>query len=337
MPRRISDYPDGFAGWNLVSSIGSIISVIATFVFLYIIYAQLVHGVLAGKDPWGISVPFSDILRINTNRNSDSIEWVLNSPPKVHAFVGLPVRSSLPGFRGLIKSVVGVSLGALTFDSWRIAKMEQKRVNHQSGLEAEINKLTNINYDKDIENNILKTKIEATTGRIQESQIEIGNLVKKSKSLVDQLKQSNLDSDKKVELTGDLSRTMERKSELLSRVADEVKSINDTFATKSMIGDDWFNITIFREFLSSLSAEQLGCLFNVIGLSLILVIINSIILIYFGNKIIEYMDLESKYPKLARFIKIRRKLIDKYIKFQTIYIYVLCIIWISVNVYMFFL
>jgi len=95
MPRRISDYPDGFAGWNLVSSIGSIISVIATFVFLYIIYAQLIRGILAGKDPWGISIPFSDILRINSSRSSDSIEWTLNSPPKVHAFIGLPIRSTI--------------------------------------------------------------------------------------------------------------------------------------------------------------------------------------------------------------------------------------------------
>ena len=37
MPRRISDYPDAFAGWNYVASLGSMISVIATLFFCYLI------------------------------------------------------------------------------------------------------------------------------------------------------------------------------------------------------------------------------------------------------------------------------------------------------------
>ena len=32
MPRRISDYPDAFAGWNLISSIGSIVSVVGNLI-----------------------------------------------------------------------------------------------------------------------------------------------------------------------------------------------------------------------------------------------------------------------------------------------------------------
>nr|YP_009529219.1 cytochrome c oxidase subunit I [Cladonia subtenuis]AXX76231.1 cytochrome c oxidase subunit I [Cladonia subtenuis] len=44
MPRRISDYADAFAGWNMISSFGSIISVIATFLFLQILYTQLTIG-----------------------------------------------------------------------------------------------------------------------------------------------------------------------------------------------------------------------------------------------------------------------------------------------------
>ena len=34
MPRRISDYPDAFTGWNLISSIGSIVSVVASLIIL---------------------------------------------------------------------------------------------------------------------------------------------------------------------------------------------------------------------------------------------------------------------------------------------------------------
>lgn len=37
MPRRISDYPDAFAGWNYIASIGSMVSVAATIFFFYLL------------------------------------------------------------------------------------------------------------------------------------------------------------------------------------------------------------------------------------------------------------------------------------------------------------
>jgi cytochrome c oxidase subunit I len=37
MPRRISDYPDGYAGWNSVISIGSFLTIISLLIFLYLI------------------------------------------------------------------------------------------------------------------------------------------------------------------------------------------------------------------------------------------------------------------------------------------------------------
>jgi cytochrome c oxidase subunit 1 len=52
MPRRISDYPDAFAGWNFTSSFGSIISVAATWLFLYILYVQLVEAKASQRYPW---------------------------------------------------------------------------------------------------------------------------------------------------------------------------------------------------------------------------------------------------------------------------------------------
>ena len=93
MPRRISDYPDAFAGWNLVSSYGSIISVIATFLFLHIVYLQLVHGKATSRYPWLIPQFYSDTLQTLQNRSYPSLEWGLSSPPKPHAFVSLPLQS----------------------------------------------------------------------------------------------------------------------------------------------------------------------------------------------------------------------------------------------------
>jgi cytochrome c oxidase subunit 1 len=37
MPRRIPDYPDSYALWNLVSSYGSVLSVISSLYFFYLV------------------------------------------------------------------------------------------------------------------------------------------------------------------------------------------------------------------------------------------------------------------------------------------------------------
>src|ERR671932_640732 len=43
MPRRYVDYPDAYAGWNLVSSIGSYISVAGTAVFLWMLVEEVMR------------------------------------------------------------------------------------------------------------------------------------------------------------------------------------------------------------------------------------------------------------------------------------------------------
>nr|YP_010042122.1 cytochrome c oxidase subunit 1 [Diaporthe nobilis]QPB69266.1 cytochrome c oxidase subunit 1 [Diaporthe nobilis] len=93
MPRRISDYPDAFAGWNLISSFGSIVSVVAAWLFLYIVYRQLLDGRVAVRNPWMVPQFYTDTLQALLNRSSPSLEWSLSSPPKPHAFVSLPVQS----------------------------------------------------------------------------------------------------------------------------------------------------------------------------------------------------------------------------------------------------
>ena len=105
MPRRISDYPDAFAGWNLISSFGSIISVVATWLFLYVVYVQLVEGKATTRYPWLTPQFYSDTLQTLLNRSYNSLEWALNSPPKPHAFVSLPLQSCPDNLTDIISSL----------------------------------------------------------------------------------------------------------------------------------------------------------------------------------------------------------------------------------------
>ncbi len=94
MPRRISDYADAFAGWNFISSLGSMISVVATWLFIYILYIKLVKGKQAPRNPWFTTELCTDYLRAAFMRVYNSLEWGLISPPKPHAFVSLPLQNS---------------------------------------------------------------------------------------------------------------------------------------------------------------------------------------------------------------------------------------------------
>ena len=93
MPRRVSDYPDAFTGWNFVSSIGSIISVAATALFLQIVYLQLVKGKAVFGYLWAVPQLFNDYLRILKDKSAPGLEWALDNPPKPHAFTSLPLQS----------------------------------------------------------------------------------------------------------------------------------------------------------------------------------------------------------------------------------------------------
>ena len=94
MPRRIPDYPDAFAGWNLVASYGSIMSVIAVAVFIYVIYDQLVNGKAVSNNPWRIPAFFESTAEFNLNANiASSLEWSLQSPPAHHAYNMLPAET----------------------------------------------------------------------------------------------------------------------------------------------------------------------------------------------------------------------------------------------------
>jgi cytochrome c oxidase subunit 1 len=76
MPRRYVDYPDAFAGWNYISSIGSYIFAFGMLVFFYGIWLAFVRKEKAGNNPWG--------------EGASTLEWTLTSPPPFHQFETLP-------------------------------------------------------------------------------------------------------------------------------------------------------------------------------------------------------------------------------------------------------
>lgn len=77
MPRRIPDYPEAFAYWNHVASMGYLVMAAGmAFFFVNVIYS-LVAGPRAVGNYWG--------------EGATTLEWTLTSPPPFHQFETLPI------------------------------------------------------------------------------------------------------------------------------------------------------------------------------------------------------------------------------------------------------
>ena len=77
MPRRYIDYPEAFAQWHYVSSIGYAITLVAMLWFLVVMAdAFLFSRKKAAANPWG--------------EGATTLEWTLSSPPPFHQFNELP-------------------------------------------------------------------------------------------------------------------------------------------------------------------------------------------------------------------------------------------------------
>nr|QIB22675.1 cytochrome c oxidase subunit I [Calliptamus barbarus] len=78
MPRRYSDYPDAYTSWNVISSIGSTISIVGIIMFIVIMWESMVTN---------------RAIMFSTNMSS-STEWLQNNPPAEHSYSELPLISS---------------------------------------------------------------------------------------------------------------------------------------------------------------------------------------------------------------------------------------------------
>nr|YP_008378731.1 cytochrome c oxidase subunit I [Appalachioria falcifera]AFR77028.1 cytochrome c oxidase subunit I [Appalachioria falcifera] len=78
MPRRYSDYPDAYVVWNMVSSFGSLVSLLATFLYIYIVW----DGFLCERDI------------LTTIGMTSSVEWIHSTPPEEHTFNQLGILIS---------------------------------------------------------------------------------------------------------------------------------------------------------------------------------------------------------------------------------------------------
>jgi cytochrome c oxidase subunit 1 len=80
MPRRIYQYEpnQGWESFNMMSSIGTLIIMVGTAVFIWNFLKSYKSGAIAGNDPWG----------------GGTLEWTIPSPPPEYNFAKIPLVTS---------------------------------------------------------------------------------------------------------------------------------------------------------------------------------------------------------------------------------------------------
>jgi cytochrome c oxidase subunit I len=96
MPRRVYDYADKFATWNLIISICAFILGLSTLVFAYNMVASWRGGPRAVANPW----------------RALTLEWQVSSPPPIFNFDAIPTVVGGPYEYGVPGAVHGVFKGA---------------------------------------------------------------------------------------------------------------------------------------------------------------------------------------------------------------------------------
>jgi cytochrome c oxidase subunit 1 len=95
MPRRVADYAEAFANWNLFISIASFILGLSTLIFVYNMVASWRGGARAPANPW----------------RSLTLEWQVSSPPPIFNFDQIPTVVGGPYEYGVPGAVHGVFTG----------------------------------------------------------------------------------------------------------------------------------------------------------------------------------------------------------------------------------
>lgn len=88
------------------------------------------------------------------------------------------------------------------------------------------------------------------------------------------------------------------------------------------------------EYLDSLTLFEESAFIHILVFIILLLTIFNILLVFFGNEIIKYFDIENRFPSLSFYIKVRAKFQRYYLLWNIFTMFVICIIAIGLNLFM---
>lgn len=262
------------------------------------------------------------------------------------SFFYLTIIKIMKLWENLKKFGVPVLLGSLTVDGWftsRKASFKDKYLEEalKKGMIKE-KALEEANKKAEDTIQMLKIKLTATSDRLDTSIKNVNDYSEKMGNISKELINNTADPKELEPLKSKLKFYKEmydqeiKKQDICIKEMKSLSNTNDPDIVKSDLSEVFNNIIDnYREFLSTLTSEQMVIVFNILGYIILLITLTNITTLLIGDQLINFLKLESKYPKLAKYIKLKQILNKHYLRFYIVIFYILLLLLISINIFMF--
>jgi hypothetical protein len=243
------------------------------------------------------------------------------------------LKNLITKFKGVIPFI---ALG-LALDNRRLAlDAKDDRLNRSIQTAEKLANVIKENQDKVIENQIVKNKIASLSADASDHLDWSKYHNRIVNELIEKLNNPNIDISEHEHLLKLIKTNTEQKTVFLEKANNSLQQINDLLTSGNSKNDfmSQFNIWIvkYKNFLSTLTVEQINYIINIIGYVIIISSLISIAAVLYGDFLIKYFKLEEKFPKIAKYIIIRRKFQWYYLNYNFIVILILSIFLIILNI-----
>ena len=176
---------------------------------------------------------------------------------------------------------------------------------------------------------------ENTKYKLTSESSDLKNFIEESKKHAENL----ANSAKKGESIERQEYYMQMYRDAMEKADKKMETIHDIISNSkiNLISEIDKLITEYKEYIATLNLEQLCHLITITSTCFILICFLNVIVLMYADKLIDYFNLELKFPKIARIIRIRKNLNKFSIFTNLLLIFIVLLFILYVNLITFFL
>jgi len=216
---------------------------------------------------------------------------------------------------------------------------QEERDSKANEILVKVTELHNHMKDNQVENSLNETiKSDNIPDAVKEQAVIARDLLIESKKSCIDFIHYGISNTSNTSVTTEVAKKMdEMNHECIIKVRNsisELTKLNDLFNNekKKFLSE----LTGLNDYLNSLTLLEVSALYHILVCFLILITAFNILSVFFSNEIIKFFNLESNYPKLAKFFQLRRLFQKYYLLWNISILFITCIATIFIDMLVFY-